>query len=400
LDQKEGIQKQIIVSNLFYICPTICECIMMKLFPVILALLLIFGANFYVFYRLWMMLPVGVIGKVLLVALGVAMLLSFVLAQVIGNNLPLPVTAIMYRVGASWFFIFIYLLILFLLLELIRVTGLFPVTRFMYKSWYGFGTFAGVLTVVLTWGYIVYLNKARVTLPLTVNKEMSMQHPLKIVAISDLHLGYGIGKKEFDSWVKLINKETPDMVLIVGDAIDNSVRPLYEQGIAESFKQINAKYGVYASVGNHEYIAGISKSIAFLKKAGVTVLRDSVALVNNTFYIVGRDDRTNTARKSVKELTDTLDKSKILILLDHQPYQLEQAEKNGIDLQLSGHTHHGQIIPLSWITEMIYEKAYGYLKKGDSHIYITSGLGLWGGKFRIGTRSEYVVIYLETTGSR
>jgi predicted MPP superfamily phosphohydrolase len=157
---------------------------------------------------------------------------------------------------------------------------------------------------------------------------------------------------------------------------------------------------VYASPGNHEYIAGISKSLAFLKEAGVTVLRDSVALINNAVYVAGRDDRTNAARKSVKELTDTLDKSKLLILLDHQPYQLEQAEKNGIDLQISGHTHHGQIIPLSWITEMIYEKAHGYLKKGDSHIYVSSGLGLWGGKFRIGTRSEYVVIDLEATGNK
>jgi predicted MPP superfamily phosphohydrolase len=373
---------------------------MMKLFPIISVLLLILGANFYVFYKLWVMLPVGITGKVWFVTLGVAILLSFVLAQVIGNNLPLPVTAFMYRVGTSWFFIFIYLLILFLLLELIRVTGLFPVTRFMYRSWYGFGTLAGILTLALTGGYIVYLNKARVTLSLTVNKEMRMQHSLKIVAISDLHLGYGIGKKEFESWVKLINKENPDIVLIAGDAIDNSVRPLYEQGIAESFKQINAKYGVYASVGNHEYIAGISQSLAFLKEAEVTVLRDSVVLIDNAFYVAGRDDRTNTTRKSVKELTDTLDKSKPLILLDHQPFQLEQAERNGIDLQISGHTHHGQIIPLSWITEMIYEKAHGYLKKGDSHIYVSSGLGLWGGKFRIGTRSEYVVIHLETTGSK
>ncbi|KAA6347313.1 3' 5'-cyclic adenosine monophosphate phosphodiesterase CpdA [termite gut metagenome] len=365
----------------------------MKLFPIISALLLILGANFYVFYRLWAMLPTGV-GRVLLVVFGIVALSSFVLVQVVGNNLPLPLAALMYRVGTTWFFIFIYLLIIFLLLELIRVTGLLPVARFMYESWYGFGVLAGALTLILTGGYIVYLHKARVELSLTVNKEVGAERSLKIVAISDLHLGYGIGRKEFEGWVELINKEHPDIVLIAGDAIDNSVRPLYERGIAESFRQINANYGVYASPGNHEYITGISNSLAFLKEAGVTVLRDSVAFINNTFYIAGRDDRSNSARKSVEELTDTLDKSKLLILLDHQPYHLEQAEKNGVDLQISGHTHHGQIVPISWITEMIYEKAHGYLKKGDSHIYVSSGLGLWGGKFRIGTRSEYVVIHL------
>ncbi|KAA6331836.1 3' 5'-cyclic adenosine monophosphate phosphodiesterase CpdA [termite gut metagenome] len=367
----------------------------MKFFPIISASLLILGANFYVFYRLWVMLPASIVGRVLLVTFGVVALSSFVLVQVIGNNLPLSLAALMYRVGTSWFFIFIYLLILFLLLELVRVTGLFPVVKFMHGSWYGLGMLAGALTLILTGGYIVYLHKARVELSLTVNKEVGAERSLKIVAISDLHLGYGIGRKEFESWVKLINKENPDIVLIAGDAIDNSVRPLYERGIAESFKQINTKYGIYASPGNHEYIAGISNSLAFLKEAGITVLRDSVAFINDTFYIVGRDDRANSARKSVEELTDTLDKSKLLILLDHQPYHLEQAERNGIDFQISGHTHHGQIFPISWITEMMYEKAHGYLKKGDSHIYVSSGLGLWGGKFRIGTRSEYVVIHLK-----
>ncbi|MDR2860137.1 MAG: metallophosphoesterase [Mediterranea sp.] len=369
---------------------------MIKIFPIVSALLLILGANFYVFYRLWTMMPVTIAGRILLVTFGVVALSSFVLAQVIGNSLPLPVTAIMYRVGTSWFFIFVYLLILFLLLEVIRVTGLLPVTGFMYGNWRGLGVLAGALTLILTWGYIVYLHKARVELSLTVNKEVGTERSLKIVAISDLHLGYGIGRNEFEKWIELINKETPDIVLIAGDAIDNSTRPLYERGIAEAFKQIKTKYGIYASLGNHEYISGISNSLAFLKEAGITVLRDSVALIDNTFYMVGRDDRTNNARKSVAELTDTLDKSKLLILLDHQPYHLEQAEKNGIDLQISGHTHHGQIFPLSWITEMIYEKAHGYLKKGDSHIYVSSGLGIWGGKFRIGTRSEYVVITLQT----
>jgi predicted MPP superfamily phosphohydrolase len=341
------------------------------------------------------MLPAGA-GRVLLVALGVVALSSFVLVQVAGDYFSLTLAALMYRVGASWFFIFIYLLIIFLLLELARVTGLFPVARLMYGSWCGAGVLAGALALVLTWGYIVYLNKARVELSLTVNKEVGAERSLKIVAISDLHLGYGIGRKEFEQWIELINKEKPDIVLIAGDAIDNSIRPLREQGIAESFKQIHTNYGIYASPGNHEYIAGISNSLAFLREAGVTVLRDSVALINDAFYIVGRDDRANSARKSVEELTDTLDKSKPLILLDHQPYNLEQAERNGIDLQISGHTHHGQVIPLSWITEMIYEKAHGYLKKGNSHIYVSSGLGLWGGKFRIGTRSEYVVIHLKT----
>jgi predicted MPP superfamily phosphohydrolase len=98
----------------------------------------------------------------------------------------------------------------------------------------------------------------------------------------------------------------------------------------------------------------------------------------------------------LKQLTDPLDKTKPIIVLDHQPYNLEDAEAAGIDLQLSGHTHRGQIWPISCITDAMYEKSHGYLKKGNSHIYVSSGLGLWGGKFRIGTQSEYVVIDLKS----
>ena len=146
------------------------------------------------------------------------------------------------------------------------------------------------------------------------------------------------------------------------------------------------------SLGNHEYIFDVSKSINFLNEAGITLLRDSVATVNDDFYIVGRDDMSNPNRKTIARLTESLDKSKPIIMLDHQPYNLDEVEKNGIDLQISGHTHNGQIWPISLITKLIFEKSHGYIKKGNSHIYVSSGIGLWGGKFRIGTNSEYTVI--------
>ena len=112
--------------------------------------------------------------------------------------------------------------------------------------------------------------------------------------------------------------------------------------------------------------------------------------------IVGRDDRTNLRRKSVAALCKALDSSKYTILLDHQPYNLEQSEQQGVDFQLSGHTHHGQVWPISWITEAVYECAFGEWQRGDTHYYISSGLGIWGGKFRIGTRSEYIVAVLRS----
>jgi len=265
----------------------------------------------------------------------------------------------------------------------------------MFQSWTGLGIVAGLMTVIFTAGYLVYQNKDRVELNLEVPATVSLQKPVKIVALSDIHLGYTIGRKEFSRWVDLINAENPDIILIAGDITDNKVRPLIEQHMAEEFRRIRSRYGVYAVAGNHEYIGGLTDALAFLNDAGVTVLRDQSVLVDDNLYVVGRDDRSNGKRRDIAELVHGLDRSKPVILLDHQPYNLEQAEQNGVTLQIFGHTHYGQVWPISLITKSIYEVAHGYKKKGDTHVYVSSGIGIWGGKFRIGTRSEYVVINLE-----
>ena len=114
--------------------------------------------------------------------------------------------------------------------------------------------------------------------------------------------------------------------------------------------------------------------------------------------IAGRDDRSNRRRKSVEQLMNGIDRSTYIIMLDHQPYHLEEAEQNGVDLQLSGHTHRGQVWPLNWVTKKMYECDYGQWQRGKTDYYVSSGLGIWGGKFRIGTDSEYVVINVSPQG--
>jgi predicted MPP superfamily phosphohydrolase len=165
--------------------------------------------------------------------------------------------------------------------------------------------------------------------------------------------------------------------------------------MAESFHRLHCRYGVYAVFGNHEYMAGITGASAFLRAAGITLLQDSTVLIDGRFYLAGRDDRSNPHRKTVAELTASLDKTKPLFLLDHQPWHLEETAAAGVDFQFSGHTHDGQVWPLNYITAHLFECSHGYIRKGDSSIYVSSGLGIWGGKFRIGTRSEYVVLTLK-----
>ncbi|MDO5760892.1 MAG: metallophosphoesterase, partial [Bacteroidota bacterium] len=164
------------------------------------------------------------------------------------------------------------------------------------------------------------------------------------------------------------------------------------QKVYEEFIRLNAP--IYACFGNHEYFADKQKALQFYKQSGINILQDTSVVYKN-LVITGRDDRSNPSRKPLKELLKNTDKNKYHILLDHQPYNLEQAQENSIDFQFSGHTHYGQVFPINLITNAIYEKAYGSYKKGNTSYYISSGLGIWGGKFRIGTQSEYIVLNLK-----
>jgi predicted MPP superfamily phosphohydrolase len=199
----------------------------------------------------------------------------------------------------------------------------------------------------------------------------------------------------------MINAEQPDLVLIAGDIIDMSMRPLLEENIAEEFRRLKAP--VYACLGNHEYFSRTPLARQFYQDAGIRLLCDSAAVVDSSLVIVGRDDRTNRHRKEletlVKETRRQVDgqvRDPYVILLDHQPYNLEKAEEAGIDFQLSGHTHRGQVWPISWITDAIYECSWGSHQRGDTRYYVSSGIGIWGGKFRIGSQSEYAVARLKT----
>ena len=158
----------------------------------------------------------------------------------------------------------------------------------------------------------------------------------------------------------------------------------------EEFQRLQAP--VYACLGNHEYFSGQPEARQFYKDAGIHLLMDSTAVIDSSLVIIGRDDAMNRRRKTLADLTMNMDKSLFSIVLDHQPHHLEKAEKAGIDFQFSGHTHRGQVWPISWITDAIYECSWGSHQRGNTHYYVSSGMGIWGGMFRIGTQSEYVVL--------
>ncbi len=340
----------------------------------------------YISWHVWCLLPLSWIWKILIIALiAGSFFVMFSTLRRSTDQMPLEVASLVYEIGTSSVFILLYVFMLFLLLDLGRLVHLLPRTLF-YNNWWTAGGIVLFIFALFVYGNQHYKHKYREELSLFSEKMFS---PMRIVMVSDLHLGYHNRREELSRWIDMINAEKPDVVLITGDIIDGSIRPLKEERMHEEFRRLKAD--VYACLGNHEYYSGEPGARQFYEDAGIHLLQDSVA-VKGELCIIGRDDRTNQHRKSLGALMKQADRSKFCVLLDHQPYHLEQAEQQRIDLQLSGHTHHGQVWPISWITENIYECAFGSHKRGHTNYYISSGLGIWGGKFRIGTRSEYVVV--------
>ena len=341
----------------------------------------------YIGWHVWAILPFSRLWKtVAMVLLMGCFLLFFFGLRRQTDHYSLPVAQVLYEVGTSSIFIMLYLVIIFLVLDLGRLVHLVP-RSLLFNNWQtALGIFVLVFAVFL-YGNIHYYNKVRVPLELTSKK---LTRDYRVVMVSDLHLGYHNTRKELSRWVDMINAEKPDFILIAGDLIDGSIRPLKEEHMEEEFHRLEAP--VYACLGNHEHFGGDANARQFYQDAGIHLLIDEAAVIDSAIVIIGRDDRSNFRhRKSLDSLMSTVNSHLYSIVLDHQPYDLEHAEKAGVDFQLSGHTHRGQVWPISWITDAIYECSWGSYQRGDTQYYVSSGLGLWGGKFRIGTQSEYIV---------
>ena len=357
--------------------------------------IIVFGvsllANVYVLWHVYHVLPLPAWGKWTVVGLMTASLIMM-FTGIMGSfdRMPLGLASVTYDISTSWLIVFLYLLLAFLLLDLGRLIHLVPKMWLHDNAWTS-GAITALVAGLLIYGNIHYHNKVREPLKLETNKHLAK--PMKVVMLSDLHLGYHNRKGEFQRWVKMINEENADLILVAGDIIDGYVRPLLEEDMAADFHQLNAP--VVACLGNHEYITGIDRSLDFYNRAGIRLLRDSTLSVGD-LVIAGRDDRANRKRKSTKQLLDGVDKSKFIILLDHQPYHLEESLQNGVDFQLSGHTHEGQVWPVSLLVHSMYENAWGFYRKGGTRYWVSSGLGIWGGKYRIGTRSEYIVAEIQS----
>lgn len=247
----------------------------------------------------------------------------------------------------------------------------------------------------------------------TVDKKAGDLDSLKIALVADLHLGYSVGTSQMRQMVDKINAQNPDLVIIAGDIFDNEYEALDQpDALIEILSGLQSTYGTYACYGNHDIqepiLAGFTfhqdgkkmsdpQMDAFLEKAGITLLRDKSILIDDAFYLYGRPDYERpgggiTNRKTPEEITRDLDPDKPVIVIDHEPRELSELSEAGVDLDLSGHTHDGQIFPVNLITNLVWENACGYLQKDSMHSIVTSGVGVFGPNMRVATKSEICII--------
>ncbi len=256
-----------------------------------------------------------------------------------------------------------------------------------------------IVVILIIAGHINALYPRIRPLNIQIPKKVVGSPTLKIAIASDIHLGTIVGRTRLDHMVEKLNALRPDLVILAGDIVDEDLGSAIRENLGEALRGISAPQGVFAITGNHEYYAGVENACRYLTEHNITMIRDSVVNINGDISIVGREDREHNRfagkmRKSLTELLTGVDTGKPIILLDHQPFDLEDAVRGKVDLQISGHTHNGQLWPINYIEALIYELPFGYAEKGGTQFYVSCGFGTWGPPIRIGNRPEIVEINL------
>ena len=345
--------------------------------------------NVYIFVRALQMLSGLSLGGKLALSLCYWLAAFSLVISLFARNIEMPefLSRGLFSTGSVWLVFTLYMVLALLATDIVRIflPALKP---------YGFIVALGCTASLLTYGYFNYKNPDINRIDITLDKPLE-GNPMKVVAISDVHLGNGTRKPQLQKFVKIINAERPDLIVIGGDLIDNSLLPLYQQNMAEELRQLEAPMGIYLAPGNHEYISGMEECERFLKDTPIRLLRDTIVTLPNGLQILGRDDRSNRRRTPIADLMKKADTTKPILLLDHQPYEVAKKDSLGIDIQFSGHTHRGQVWPLSLLVENMYEQSHGYRKWTNSHVYVSSGLSLWGPPFRIGTDSDMAIFTIQ-----
>ena len=369
-----------------------------------IAVFAILSAIAYRFIRF--LLPAGRKTSVIVISIFIILFISFIVRRYF--HTPPDNTALRLFLIAGNFHILavLYLAISGIVTEILafalRAPGLPANAKILKIRKYTSYAFLIITAMIITAGYINTLSLKTVHYDLTIAKRSTVR-TLRIAAVSDIHAGDIIQKERIEQIAHRIKELKPDCIIIAGDLFDHSVDDVINNGTLYPLKSVNAKYGKFIALGNHDYFDNGDKATRYAKSLGFTVLRDRVIAAGNAFYVAGRDDysigrRSGISRKDISDIIRGVDRTIPLILIDHQPNTIDEAIANGIDLQISGHTHNGQFWPVNLITGVIYNPSYGLRISGSTNVIVTSGAGTWGPPVRTNGRCEVVCIDIRFTG--
>ena len=337
-----------------------------------------------------------------------------------------PLQRVLKCISNVWLGVLVYLIMTvgiagFLRLVLKRTNFARKEHLFNQKHFILTGWLCLVIVVSLSVSGVVGARNLQTTdYQVTVHKAVEGRESLRVVLVADLHLGYSIGQWHMNNMVEKINALSPDLVVIAGDIFDNEYDALDDPAkLAATLRTIQSTYGVYACYGNHDLqekiLAGFTfhqdaakasdpRMDVFLADANIHLLQDEGVLIDDSFYLYGRADyerpgRGIQQRQTPEDITRDMDQSKPILVLDHEPRELQELADAGVDLDLCGHTHDGQMFPGNLTIHLFWENPCGYLQKGRMHNIVTSGLGVIGPNMRVGTKSEICCIDVNFDGA-
>ncbi|NMB82734.1 MAG: metallophosphoesterase [Ignavibacteria bacterium] len=360
--------------------------------------------NYYIYRRIVPIVPDNY--RLVFSIIFIAVVVSYIAGRILENYWVWYVSDLLVWIGSFWIAIMFYTFLSLIVIDIVRlinyVLPFFPsvITKDPEKVRRTMAIIVSIFVLIMV--VAGFINTRMITIKkynININKKAGELKSLNIVMASDLHLGTINGKSFAYRVVDKINKLNPDIILFAGDIIDEDIKPVLRDNVGEALLELKAKYGVYGITGNHEYIGGVNAAVEYLKNHNIQMIRDTSVKIDNSFYIVGREDRDSKRfadynRKPLNKIIEGVDKSLPMILMDHQPFQLSDASNNGIDLQLSGHTHNGQLWPVNYIVKKIYEIPWGFKFIGNTYYYVSCGVGGWGPPVRIGSLPEIINIKL------
>ena len=373
----------------------------------LLVVLGVYGlANFYILRRGWQALSRYPFPRTAFLVVFGLLILAYPLGRVLDGASRGVVSDVLIRSGSFYLALMLHLFFLLVVVDVFRLANVF--LNFFPKGFtadprktglIAFITVMGIGLGVVVGGYVNALHLRLRTIEIDIDKPAGAGfRTLNIAMASDIHLGTVTGSRRLEKVVGRLNALEPDIVLLPGDIVDESVSRAEEEKMISCLRSIHAPLGVFSVSGNHEVYGGLEKNLEYLRRGGVRVLQDEAVLVDEAFVLAGRKDPTilqsKERRMPIREILEKTgaDPKLPIILLDHQPVRLMEAVDAGIDLQLSGHTHAGQLFPLNLINKKIWEKYWGYLRKEKTQYYISCGVGTWGPPVRTGSIPEIVRI--------